>query len=65
VPPGSGSARGGEVGVTVDLGPRGGGGGGGPLWFALAYGIDQAQVRDAARRETVETLTLTAGLRRR
>ena len=49
----------------MDLGPRGGGGGGGPLWFALAYGIDQAQVRDAARRETVETLTLTAGLRRR
>ena len=58
VPPGSGSVRGGEVGVTVDLGPR-------PFWFALSYGIDQAQVRDAARLETVETLTLTAGLRRR
>ena len=61
VPPGAGTARGGEVGVTVDLGP----GGTGPLWFALAYGIDQAQVRDAVRRETVQTLRLTAGLRRR
>jgi len=62
VPPGAGSARGGEVGVTVDLGPRPEGG---PLWFALAYGIDQAQVRDAVRRQTVETLRLTAGVRRR
>ena len=60
VPPGAGSARGGEVGVTVDLGP-----GGAPLWFSLEYGIDRAQVRDAGRRETVEALTLTAGLRRR
>ena len=60
VPPGAGTARGGEFGVTVDLGPRGG-----PLWFALAYGIDRAQVRDAVRRETVETLRLTAGVRRR
>jgi len=60
VPPGTGSARGGEVGVTVDLGP-----GGPPLWFSLEYGIDRAQVRDAGRRETVEALTLTAGLRRR
>ena len=58
VPPGSGSTRGGEVGVTVNMGP-------GPLWFTLGYGIDHAQVRDAARGETVETLTLTAGLRRR
>ncbi|HLQ58132.1 MAG TPA: hypothetical protein VK113_01340 [Gemmatimonadales bacterium] len=58
VPPGSGSARGGEVGLTIDPGAR-------PFWFALAYGIDQAQVRDAARRETVETLTFSAGLRRR
>jgi len=56
VPPGSGSAHGGEVGVTIDLGPQ-------PLWFALAYGIDQAQVRDAARRETVQTLRLSVGLR--
>lgn len=58
VPPGSGSARGGEVGVTIDLPPR-------PFWFGLAYGIDQAEVRGAGRRETVETLTFTAGLRRR
>lgn len=60
VPPGAGSAHGGEVGVTVDLGP-----GGPPLWFSLEYGIDRAQVRDAGRRETVDALTLTAGLRRR
>jgi hypothetical protein len=58
VPPGSGSTRGGEVGFTIDFGSR-------PFWFGLAYGIDRAQVRDVARRETVETLTLTAGLRRR
>jgi len=58
VPPGSGSASGGEVGVTLDLGAR-------PLWFALAYGIDQAQVKDASWRENVNTLTLTAGVRRR
>jgi len=58
VPPGSGSAGGGEVGVTIDLGPR-------PVWLGLAYGIDRAQVRDAAWHETVKTLTLTAGLRRR
>jgi hypothetical protein len=57
-PPGSGSARGGEVGVTIDLGPR-------PWWFAVAYGIDRAQVKGAPRHETVGTLTLTAGLRRR
>jgi len=58
VPPGSGSARGGEVGVTIDLGPR-------PFWFGLAYEMDEAEVRGAARRENVKTLTLTAGLRRR
>ncbi|HZE93080.1 MAG TPA: hypothetical protein VEZ49_00115 [Gemmatimonadales bacterium] len=58
VPPGSGSASGGEVGVTLDLGSR-------PFWFALAYGIDQAQVRNTGPRETVKTLTLTVGLRRR
>jgi len=57
VPPGSGSASGGEVGVTIDLGRR-------PFWLGLAYGIDRAQVRDAAWHETVETLTFTAGLRR-
>jgi hypothetical protein len=56
--PGSGSARGGEVGVIVDLPPR-------PFWFSLAYGIDQSDVPGAGRRETVESLTFTAGLRRR
>jgi hypothetical protein len=58
VPPGAGSARGGEVGVTIDLESR-------PFWFGLAYGIDQAHVRAAARRETVKTVTLMVGLRRR
>jgi len=60
VPPGSGSgsATGGEAGVTLDLGPR-------PVWFALAYGIDQAQVKGASWRANVNTLTLTAGIRRR
>ena len=60
LPPGSGSgsASGGEVGLTLDLGPR-------PVWFALAYGIDQAQVKGASWRANTNTLTLTAGLRRR
>ena len=58
VPPGSGSAYGGEVGVTIDLRSQ-------PFWFGVAYGIDQAHVRDAARGETVKTLTFTAGLRQR
>lgn len=57
VPPGSGMILGGELGVTVDM-TRG------PLWFGLAYGIDQASVQGATRRETVKTLTITAGLRR-
>jgi hypothetical protein len=58
VSPGSGSANGGEVGVRFDLRPR-------PVWFGLAYGIDQAQVTGGNRRETVKTLTLTVGLNRR
>ena len=60
LPPGSGSgsASGGEVGLTLNLGPR-------PVWFALAYGIDQAQVKGASWRANVNTLTLTAGIRRR
>ena len=57
VPPGSGTILGGELGVTVDM-TRG------PFWFGLAYGIDQASVQGATRRETVKTLTITAGLRR-
>lgn len=57
-PPGSGTSQGGEVGVTIDLPPR-------PFWFGLTYGIDHAQLRGAGWRETVETLTFIAGLRRR
>ncbi len=58
LPSGSGSAHGGELGVRTDALLR-------PLWFALAYGIDQAMVRDANRHETVKTLTLTVGVNRR
>ena len=50
IPPGSGSARGGEVGVTLHL-PNG------PWEFGLAYGIERAALRDASRRETLEALT--------
>lgn len=57
VAPGSGTILGGELGVTVDM-TRG------PFWFGLAYGIDQASVQGATRRETVKTLTITGGLRR-
>jgi hypothetical protein len=57
VPPGSGTARGGEVGVTIAPSPR-------PFWFGLAYGIDQASVTGSSRRETVETFTVSAGLRK-
>ena len=56
VPPGSGSARGGEVGVTVDPSR-------GPFSFGLSYGVDRAAVSGSTRRETVQTLQLTAGLR--
>jgi len=52
------TGRGGDAGVTVQ--PPGG-----PVWFRLAYGIDQNAVRGAARRETVEEFTLTVGVRRR
>jgi hypothetical protein len=57
VPPGSGTTTGGEVGVTIDAS--------GPFWFGLAYGIDQATVQGGSRRETVQALTVTAGLRHR
>ena len=56
VPPGSGTTRGGEVGVTIDVTP-------GPFSFGVAYGVDQASVQGASRRERVQTLILTAGLR--
>jgi len=58
LPSGSGSAHGGELGVRTDALLR-------PVWLALAYGIDQAVVRDANRHETVKTLTLTVGVNRR
>jgi hypothetical protein len=57
VPPGSGSTSGGEVGWTIDLSPR-------PFWFGLVYGIDRASLRGGGRRETVDMLILSAGLRR-
>ena len=56
VPPGSGSANGGEVGVKVD--PLRG-----PFWFGLSYSIDRAAVQGSSRRERVETVLFTAGLR--
>ena len=58
LPSGSGSAHGGELGVRTDALLR-------PFWLAMAYGIDQAVVRDANRHETVKTLTLTVGVNRR
>jgi len=35
------------------------------VWLALSYGIDRAQVTGASWRANANTLTLTAGLRRR
>jgi hypothetical protein len=52
------SGRGGDAGVTLQLPSR-------PVWFRLAYGIDQNAVQGAARRETVEEFTLTVGVQRR
>jgi hypothetical protein len=57
VPPGSGTAQGGEFGVTYDMPSR-------PFWFALAYSIDHASLESSSRRETVAMLTVTAGVRR-
>jgi len=54
---GSGTTRGGELGVTIDAT--------GPLWFGVTYGIDQASVRESSRRETVQMLNMSVGLRRR
>ena len=54
VPPGSGTTRGGELGVTFTPGP---------VWFGLAYHVDQASVRSSNRRERVQALSFTAGLR--
>jgi len=56
VPPGSGSATGGELGVTFDAAPR-------PWRFGLAYAVDQASVRNSSRRETARMISLSAALR--
>lgn len=57
--PGSGTAGGGEVGVTLVPG-----GPGGPFSFGLTYGIDQMSLRGSNRRNTFQTVNFTAGLRR-
>lgn len=57
VPPGSGSARGGELGVTIAVPNE-------PFWFGLAYRGDKAAVNNSSRRETVNALGLTVGVRR-
>ena len=57
VPPGSGSSRGGELGVTLAV-PNG------PFWFGLAYRFDKAALNNSSRRESVNALTLTGGVRR-
>ena len=55
VPPGSGTAGGGEIGATIMV-P-------GPFRFGIAYSIDHASVQGASRRETVNALIVTAGVR--
>ena len=56
VPPGSGTARGGEIGATIETRR------GGPFRFGIAYSFDHASA-GASRRETVNALIVTAGLR--
>lgn len=56
VPPGSGTARGGEIGATI-LMP-----GLGPFRVGIAYSFDHASVQGASRSETVGALILTAGV---
>ena len=56
VPPGSGTARGGEIGATIVM-P-----GVGPFRFGIAYSFDHASVQGASRSETVSALILTAGV---
>lgn len=56
VPPGSGSTTGVEAGLTVEPGL-------GPLWLGLAYGVDRSSVSGSSRRETLQALTITVGLR--
>ena len=55
VPPGSGTARGGEIGATIATS--------GPFRFGIAYSFDYASVQGANRRETVDALIVTAGIR--
>ncbi|MGE5804053.1 MAG: hypothetical protein ACM358_17540 [Gemmatimonadota bacterium] len=55
VQPGSGTARGGEIGATI-VTP------GGPFRFGIAYSFDHASVQGASRSETVGALILTAGV---
>lgn len=57
VPPGSGSAAGGEAGVTFDPASV-------PLSFGLVYSIDQASLQ-GGRRETLQSVAITMGLRKR
>jgi hypothetical protein len=54
VAPGSGTARGGEIGATLVTS--------GPFRFGIAYSIDHAAV-GASRSETVNALIVTAGVR--
>ena len=56
VPPGSGAATGAQLCVTFDGAP-------GPFRFGLAYGVEQASVRNSSRRDTVRMLSLSAALR--
>jgi hypothetical protein len=53
-----GASRGGDAGITLLLPGR-------PWWVRLAYAIDRSVVDGAGRRETVEELTLTVGVRPR
>lgn len=57
VPPGSGTANGGDIGVTMDLRDA-------PFRFGLGYSVDQASVSGGGRRETVHQLTVSVGVRR-
>jgi hypothetical protein len=53
----SGSARGGEAGLTVRF-PRS------PVWARLAYAIDRAAVSGGSRVETLEDIAISVGIGR-
>ena len=57
VPPGSGTARGGEIGATIVMSE------GSPFRFGIAYRFDHASVQGASRSETVNAVIVTAGVR--